>query len=97
MDNETNQSTALYAEALEAYIAARKRLIAATIAYDHERHTARTALYALKESGARKMTEEQIRSEAVVRCQSVYAEYTTALGECEIASERLEFAKHINK
>ena len=70
--SQTNDAlTQLYAEAFGDYKLARKRLIEATIAYDHERHAARTALYALKESGARKMTEEQIRSEAVVRCQNV--------------------------
>lgn len=97
MDKPNRTPTDLYAEALHVYTQARERLTKATIAYDFERHSARTALYALKESGARKMTEEQIRSEAVVRCREVYKEYTEALAACEIAFEKLEFAKHINK
>lgn len=85
----------LYKDALTEYIEARTRLANATVTYDRDRHAARTALYALKESGARKMTEEQIRSEAVVKCQAVYEEYTLALAETEIARERLEYIKAI--
>ena len=91
--NETTK--ALYEEALTAYIEARNELAAATIAYDLERHIARKALYDLKESGTRKMTEEQIRSESVVKCQAVYERYTKAVGACDIARERLEFIKAI--
>ena len=91
--NETTKS--LYEGALNAFIEARNELAEAAVAYDRERHLARTALYALKESGTRKMTEEQIRSEAVVKCQAVYERYTRALGACEIARERLEFIKAI--
>ena len=90
--NETTK--VLYEGALNAFAAARKELAVATIEYDRERHLARTALYALKESGTRKMTEEQIRSEAVVKCQAVYERYTRASGVCEIARERLEFIKN---
>lgn len=91
--NETTK--ALYEEALNAFTEARNELAAATIAYDRERHLARKALYDLKESATRKMTEEQIRSESVVKCQAVYERYTRALGACEIARERLEFIKAI--
>lgn len=91
--NETTK--AIYSEVLDQFVAARKRLANATVDYDRERHAARTALYALKESGTRKMTEEQIRSESVVQCRAVYEEYTNALAECEIARERLEYVKTI--
>ena len=91
--NETTK--ALYEEALNAFIEARNELAEATVAYDRERHLARKALYDLKESGTRKMTEEQIRSESVVKCQAVYERYTCALCACEIARERLEFIKAI--
>lgn len=91
-----NEATkVLYREALNAYTEARNELVAATIAYDQERHLARKALYDMKESGTRKMTEEQIRSESVVKCQAVYERYTTAVGVCDIARERLEFIKAI--
>ena len=90
--NETTK--ALYEEALNAFTEARNELAAATIAYDRIRHRARKALYDLKESGTRKMTEEQIRSESVVQCQEVYERYTRASGACEIARERLEFIKN---
>ena len=86
---------ALYEEALNAFTEARRELTEATVEYDRERHLARKALYDMKESGTRKMTEEQIRSEAVVKCQAVYARYTRALGACEIARESLEFIKAI--
>lgn len=91
--NETTK--AFYEEALNAFTEARKELAEATVEYDRERHLARKALYDLKESGTRKMTEEQIRSESVVKCQAVYERYTRALGACEIARERLEFIKAI--
>lgn len=91
--NETTK--ALYEEALDAFTEARNELASATIAYDRERHLARKALYDLKESGTRKMTEEQIRSESIVKCQAVYERYTTAVGVCDIARERLEFIKAI--
>lgn len=91
--NETTK--ALYEEALNAFTEARNELAEATVAYDRERHLARKALYDLKESGTRKMTEEQIRSESVVTCQAVYERYTRALSACEIARERLEFIKAI--
>lgn len=94
--NETEvKATALYGDTLNAFIEARKELTEATIEYDRERHLARKALYDQKESGTRKMTEEQIRSESVVKCQAIYERYTRALGECEIARERLEFIKAI--
>lgn len=83
----------LYDAALKTFIEARTELTDATVAYDRERHTVRTELYALKENGTRKMTEEQIRSETVVKCQDVYARYTKALGACDIARECLEFVK----
>ena len=91
--NETTK--ALYEKALNAFTEARKELADATVEYDRERHLARKALYDLKESGTRKMTEEQIRSESVVNCQAVYERYTRALGAYEIARERLEFIKAI--
>ena len=91
--NETTK--ALYEEALNAFTEARNELAAATIAYDRVRHRTRKALYDLKESGTRKMTEEQIRSESVVQCQEVYERYTAAAGVCDIARERLEFIKAI--
>ena len=90
--NETTKD--LYGKAFIAFSEARSELAEATVAYDRERHLARTTLYALKESGTRKMTEEQIRSEAVVKCQAVYERYTRALSACEIARERLEFIKN---
>lgn len=91
--NETTK--VLYNSALSEFNEAREELAEATVAYDRERHLARKALYDLKESGTRKMTEEQIRSEAVVTCQAVYERYTRALSACEIARERLEFIKAI--
>ena len=91
--NETTK--ALYEKVVNAFIEARTELAAATIEYDRERHLARKSLYDLKESGTRKMTEEQIRSESVVKCQAVYERYTRALSACEIARERLEFIKAI--
>ena len=87
----------LYENALNAYVEARNRLANATVTYDRDRHATRTALYALKESGTRKMTEEQIRSESVVKCQAVYEEYAKALAELDIARERLEYIKAICK
>lgn len=91
--NETTK--AIYEEALNAFTEARKELAEATVEYDRERHLARKALYDLKESGTRKMTEEQIRSESVVKCQAVYERYTRALCEYDIARERLEYIKAI--
>ena len=85
----------LYERTVNAFIEARAELSEATIEYDRERHTARKALYDMKESGMRKMTEEQIRSESVVNCKSVYERYTKALAACDIARERLEFVKAI--
>ena len=90
-----DRTTVLYTEALNAFIDARRELTEATVEYDRERHLARKALYDMKESGTRKMTEEQIRYESVVKCQAVYARYTRALGDCEIAREKLEFIKTI--
>lgn len=85
----------VYEKALNAFIEARKELADACIAYDTERHSARKALYDLKESGMRKLTEEQIRSEATVNCKEIYERYYKALAESEIARERLEFVKAI--
>ena len=79
--NETTK--VLYNSALNEFNEARKELAEATVEYDRERHLARTALYALKESGTRKMTEEQIRSESVVKCQAVYERFHThSMHEC---------------
>ena len=91
--NETTKT--LYEEALNAFAEARKELASATVAYDRIRHRARKALYDLKESGTRKMTEEQIRSESVVKCQAIYERYTRALCAYELARESLEFIKAI--
>lgn len=91
--NETTK--ALYEEALNAFTEARKELAEATVEYDRERHLARKALYDLKESGNRKMTEEQIRSESIVKCQAVYERYTRAMCAYDLARERLEFIKAI--
>lgn len=89
----TETAKDLYVRALAAFTEARTELTEATIEYDRERHSARKALYLLKESGARKMTEEQIRSESVVACREVYERYTKALGAYELARESLEFVK----
>lgn len=85
----------LYETALNAFIEARTELIEATNDYDTKRHAARKSLYDMKEAGVRKMTEEQIRSEATVMCREVYERYNKALGDAEIARERLEFVKAI--
>ena len=90
-----NEKMTTYENALNAFIEARKELAAASVAYDTERHSARKALYDLKGSGVRKMTEEQIRSEATVTCKETYERYYKALAESEIARERLEFVKAI--
>lgn len=92
--NETTKD--LYVKALVTFNEARKELAEATIAYDRERHLARKALYDLKESGTRKMTEEQIRSESVVKCQEIYERYTRALCAYDLARESLEFVKAIS-
>lgn len=85
----------VYEKALNEFIAARTELAEASAAYDTERHSARKALYDLKESGERKMTEEQIRSEATVACKETYERYYKALAANDIARERLEFVKAI--
>jgi hypothetical protein len=89
----TKQLNEAYVNALKVFTEARIHLTEATIAYDRERHTKRKELYDLKESGQRRMTEEQIRSESVVACKDVYADYTQALGAVEIAREHLEYIK----
>ena len=91
--NETTKD--LYVKALATFNEARKELAEATIEYDRERHLARKSLYDLKESGTRKMTEEQIRSESVVKCQAIYERYTRALCAYDLARESLEFVKAI--
>lgn len=85
----------MYEKALDEFIAARTELTEATVAYDAQRHAARKSLYDMKETGVRKMTEEQIRSESTVMCKEIYERYTKALGAAEIARERLEFVKAI--
>lgn len=85
----------MYEKALTEFTEARVRLTEATVVYDRERHAARVVRYDMKEAGERKMTEEQIRSEVVVECHTIYEEYTRALGDFEIARERLEFVKAI--
>jgi hypothetical protein len=90
-----NTEKRMYEDALNTYITARGILADVAVVYERERHLARKALYDMKEAGTRKMTEEQIRSEAIVNCKDVYEEYTQAVAACDIARERLEFVKAI--
>lgn len=84
-----------YADALRKYTEARRRLANATLDYDTMRHAARKALYDLKESGQRKLTEEQIRSESMVASAAAYKEYALASFECDVAKEELDAVKTI--
>jgi hypothetical protein len=93
----TKELEKAYSNALATYNATRITLADATVAYDRERHAHRKSLYDLKESGQRKMTEEQIRSESVVACAKVYEDYTRALCAHDVAREHLEFIKEIIK
>lgn len=87
------ENTKRYEEALAYYTEARTALAEAQVAYDRERHACRKALYDMKEQGLRKMTEEQIRSESMVKCEEVIARYHRAVADCEVAKEQLEFVK----
>ena len=82
-----------YEEALARYVEARATLAEWQVRYDIDRHTCRKALYDKKEAGERKMTEEQIRSESMVKCAATIEAYTRAVAACDIAKEQLDFVK----
>ena len=75
--------------------AARNRLWAAQIALETKKHKIRSALYAQKESGERKLTEEQIRSISMVETEAENIAFLNTQADYENAKESLEVLKLI--
>ena len=96
MNSNTNITEALV-QAMHEHEDACKALAAATHAYDIKRHTLRKRLYDMKESGARKMTEEQIRTETIVACSAEYEAQLQAQCKYNIITERIDTLKTIAK
>ncbi len=88
----TEETKAMYAEALAKFKQARQFYAAATIDYDNYLHSVRTKLYQEKLDGV-KYTEEHIRSKSYDMCQDLRRNYEYACAELDIAREHLEFVK----
>lgn len=88
----TEETKALYAEALTKFNQARKAYAEAINEYDSNVHNVRTQLYQEKMDGA-KYTEEYIRSKSYTICRGLKRKYEYACAELDIAREHLEFVK----
>ena len=81
--------------ALVYYRKLRGDLCVAQIVLDTKKHRVRRGLYAEKESGERKLTEEQIRSISMVECEAENKAVAEAQADYDNAKETLEVLKLI--
>ena len=81
----------VYEQTVADYAQARQRLADATVAYDKAKHTVRRSLYNAKETGERKLTEEQIRTISMTESFEEEAEYQGALADVAILEQTLAF------
>lgn len=91
----TEEAMGRIKEALQNIIYARTRLSNLQMGFETKKHQVRVALYAQKESGERKLTEEQIRSISMVECESENKAFLEAQSDYDNAKELLEVLKLI--
>lgn len=91
----TEDDQTMLSDALKVFRTMRERLCATQVALEGKKHRTRVTLYNQKESGERKLTEEQIRSISMVETETENVAVLKAQADFDNAKESLEVLKLI--